>query len=78
MAESCNRCGAPIAWVPGYRWPVSPDKGYFLADAAGLDFGIVARTGQKIRGRWIDAGIRGAFVCHREHLCQPAERGEGT
>ncbi len=76
--RSCRRCGAPIGWLPGYRWPVSVDKGYFEAYDFGPDVGIVARTGQKIRGRWIDAGIQGAFVCHREHLCQLAERGEGT
>lgn len=66
----CHRCGAPIAWVAGYRWPVSTEKGYFVADASGLEFGIVARTGQKLRGRFVPVGAQGSYVCHREHVCQ--------
>ena len=74
MPDLCRNCNAPIVWVPGYRWPVSPSKGYFLADPAGLDFGIVARTGQKLRGNWIDRGVQGAYVAHREHVCGEEKR----
>lgn len=76
MPNTCNRCGRPIAWIRGYRWPVEARKDYFVPRSDGPASAVLARTGEKVRGEW--SAAPGWQIAHAPHDCGSHQEGGGT
>lgn len=71
--RECRRCGRPIAWIRGLRWPVNPVHVVLLIDGyecvSGYD-----KDGLEFRGEIVPEGTEGRTRwAWLKHQCDPLD-----